>query len=276
MDEWISGFDLPMGNDYWTDLWNAPDTGFDLSGWLPAGAESFWDGGQDTGWSLPNLGGLFSSPITGALLGAGLGSLNGSQQGTTSSTSAPWGPQQPYLQDLFGRAQAASQSSQFPSFDELLSYTQGLGLSSGGAQQIGDTFSGAYMNPSNPLYQSILNDATSQVTGRFYGRDQTGPLGSRSGFSDTFAKTLGNQLSANLFNPERQRQVAYASMFNPATGQAAAQGMRMDPFKSLQNYGSLIGGQYGSVRTDPYFTNPAAGALGGALAGSQIWNNLFN
>ena len=275
MDDWISGYDLDMGSfwdpswdQYFTDMLPGQDYGTffgDQSSWL----DSLTGG-------MGNWGNLFSSPVVGSLLGAGLGSLDGSRQaGVTTTTNSPWGPQQPYLQDLFGRAQAASQASQFPSVDEMLSYNQGLGLASGGAQQIADTFSGAYMNPSNPLYQQILNDATSQVTGRFYNQDQTGPLGSRSGFGDTFAKTLGNQLSANLFNPERQRQVAYASMFNPASGQASAQSMRMDPFKAIQNYGSLIGGQYGSVQTSPYYTNPYAGALGGALAGSQIWQNLF-
>ena len=48
------------------------------------------------------------------------------------------------------------------------------------------------------------------------------------------------------------------------------------PLTSLKAYQDLIGGNgYGSSSSSPIYTNPYANALGGAVAGSSIYKNLF-
>ena len=63
----------------------------------------------------------------------------------------------------------------------------------------------------------------------------------------------------------------YGTLFN------AANMMNSSQWQPLQNYGNLISGGFGGTSTSstPTYTNPYAGALGGALAGSSMYN-LFN
>lgn len=61
----------------------------------------------------------------------------------------------------------------------------------------------------------------------------------------------------------------YGTLYNAASLNNAAQ------WNPLNSYSNLVRGSYGSTSTSPYYTNNAAGALGGALLGSQVYSNLF-
>ena len=84
------------------------------------------------------------------MLGAGLGAAS-SGGGSQTTTTTPWSEQQPYLQDLFQRAQQYSQGPAFPDFQTYAGFTepqiqaqQGLlGYAGGGLQNlIGQTQQG--------------------------------------------------------------------------------------------------------------------------------------
>lgn len=81
-----------------------------------------------------------------------------------------------------------------------------------------------------------------------------------------------NNLNNAAFNTPGFNQ---SNMNNYGTQFNAANMMNNAQWQPLQNYGNLITGAGGSTQTNPYFTNPTAGLLGGAYAGSQIYNSLF-
>jgi hypothetical protein len=204
---------------------------------------------------------------TGAAIAGGalLGSLNGSRKaGDITQTSAPWEAQQPYLRDLFGRAQNT--------------LNQGYGgqvLTPMASGQLADTIGGKYLDPAaNPALQGYVNDALGLVKSQFAGQ-VGGPAGQNlgnSGYQEMLARTLANTalpIYANAYGQERQNQLAAAG---GAPGFDAAGST--SPFAPLEAYQRLISGNYGGTVTQPFFNNPAAGALGGALAGGQIFKML--
>lgn len=195
-----------------------------------------------------------------AILGsAALGMLGGSKKSgssTSTQSSAPWVGVQPYLGGLYQGSRNAvlrNAGSAFPLFDQ-------------GAEQIGSTVRGDYLNPSsNPFLQNYVNDALGQVKSQFagqYGGQAGGNLGN-SGYQEMLTRTLANTalpIYANAYNTERQNQLQ-ASQLAP---QLAYQPLR-EYSAALQN---APGGT--STTSQPFFTNPVAGALGGALAGGQL------
>ena len=115
---------------------------------------------------------------------------------------------------------------------------------------------------------------------------QSGSFGN-TGVAETYgraaANTLGNisnnarmgayNQSANQWNTDQTRNIAGATdLFNMGTNYGNI------PWQSIKNYHDAVSGNYGgnSSQSNPYFTNNTANIMGGALAGSSIWNNFNN
>lgn len=200
----------------------------------------------------------------GALLGSGLlgGSReSGSTTATTVANSSPWAPTHPYWTGLF------QQSNNTP--------INLPGLSDPAADQLRSTIHGDYLNPStNPFFQNSVNDALGLAKSQFAGQygGSAGSNLSNSGYQEMLARNLGQIATnayANQYNRERALQIAAAGGapgFDTMAGRA--------PFAPLKERAAILaaagGGSSTSSQEQPYFTNPLAGALGGALAGGQI------
>jgi hypothetical protein len=199
--------------------------------------------------------------IAGGILG-GFGGSKKSGNVTTTQSNTPWAGVQPYMSDVFRRAQQAAGPNYNPS------------LTNAATSQIGSTIRGDFLTPdSNPFLGQYVNDALGLVKSNFagqYGGQAGGNLGN-SGYQEMLTRTLANTalpIYANAYNTERQNQLQ-ASQLAPDFDKARA----VNPFSPLQAYAGLLGiGQNFGTSTgqQPFFTNPAAGALGGALAGAQI------
>lgn len=206
-----------------------------------------------------------------AILGsAALGMVGGSKKsGSATSTqdSSPWAPTQPYWNTLFGAG------------NRIPYEPNGPDLSSAAADPLRSTIRGDYLNPStNPFFQSAVSDALGLAKSQFagqYGGDAGGNLGN-SGYQEMLARTLG-QVATNAYsdqyNRERQNQLS-------AAGGAPAfdMGSLQVPFAPLQQQAALLSAAGGGSTnaSQPIYTNPLAGALGGALAGGQLAGMMNN
>jgi hypothetical protein len=198
-------------------------------------------------------------------VGAGLGLLGGSKKSgnqTSTQTSAPWVGVQPYLGGLYQGARNTVADS----------YKNPL-LSQDATNQFRSTINGDYLNPaSNPFLGQYVNDALGLVKSNFagqYGGQAGGNLGN-SGYQEMLTRTLANTalpIYANAYNTERQNQLQ-ASQMAPAMDAA--------PFAPLREYSAILQNAPGGSTTtsQPFFTNPAAGALGVALAGGQLFGMM--
>lgn len=245
-------------------------------------AKSLLGGGSGTG-------GI--NPLLGAIGGGLLGAFGGQQEaGTIKTMQEPWGPQQPYLLDLFSKAQGALGSAQGLSTAEQQALQKGIGtaqaggaLMPGAQDQLGRTIAGDYLNPeSNPYLSATVNKALGDVESRVNSRFNT-PAYGNTAHQETLARSLGdtaNQMYMQNYGQERNNQMQ-ASQFAPQFAQADlgmtdkalqyGQYGRMDPMNTLKQYQGLIGGNWGQTNTQPYFNNPAAGLLGGAATGYKMF-----
>lgn len=199
-------------------------------------------------------------------IGAGLGLLGGSKKSgssTSTQTSAPWITAQPYWETVFQRAHTTPY--------------QNPNLSGAASKPLGATIRGDYLNPSsNPFFQNSVNDALGLAKSQFagqYGGQAGGNLGN-SGYQEMLMRTLGNVATnaySDNYSRERQNQLTAAS----GAPQFDASSMS-SPFAPLREYASILQGVPGGQATSsqPNYTNPIAGALGGALAGTQIGGML--
>jgi hypothetical protein len=212
-------------------------------------------------------GDIFGGP--GNLINDAKDSLFGTKQGTidTNSSSSPWAPQQPYLTDLFSRAQGAVNNPY-----------SGPALSPAATGQLQDTINGKYLDPSlNPALQGYVNDALGLAKSQFAGQ-YGGPAGANlgnSGYQEMLTRTLANTalpIYANAYGQERQNQLQAAQA---APGIDTAN--RTSPFAPLLAYQQLIGGNYGSQGTQqqPFYQNQTATTLGG-LAGAAGMAKMFS
>jgi hypothetical protein len=209
---------------------------------------------------------------TGAAIlgGAALGALGGSKKSgnvTSTQNSGPWAGAQPYLNDAFRQAQGIFYGG------APIGYGDGkprdfAGIHGQGVDQLSSTIRGDYLNPSsNPFFSGAVNDALGLAKSQFagqYGGQAGGNLGN-SGYQEMLMRTLGN-LSTNAFadNYSRERQ-------NQLNATQLASNYQFAP---AQAYASIVNGAPGGTSTtsQPYFTNPLGGALGGAMAGLQLYN----
>jgi hypothetical protein len=241
--------------------------------------------------------------LGGAAVGL-LGSKGSKQQNTTSTAKAePWSGVQPHLLNLFGRADTLYNQGPYDYLanqSPLTKQAQDLtvqrsldpnSLVSRSQGVLGDTISGEYLTPdSNPFLRGAVQDAlgmaASTHAGQFGGA--AGSNLSNSGYQESLARGLGAAATnayANAYGQERQNQLQATQLaptmdfanINPIAGVGAQQDainqrQFMSPWENLSRYQGMLAGNFGGTTTQqtPYFTNPTAGALGGALMGGQL------
>lgn len=233
--------------------------------------------------------------LGGAVLGSGLLGGNKSGTSTTTQNSEPWVGVRPHLTQLFERANALSwnpydyraNQSPFTRQAQQLTAQRALDPNSliGRSQGVlADTLSGKYMDfANNPALQDALGQAKSQMVGMYGGA--AGQNINNTGFQEAMARGLGG-VAAQTYNQERQNQLN-ATQLAPALDFANLQALAgvgsqqealnkqqyNSPWENLANYQSMLAGNFGGTTTtqQPYYTNPFAGMLGGALAGGQIY-----
>lgn len=219
------------------------------------------------------LGAIAPSLIGGLLGGSGSGG------GTSKQSTAPWGPQQSYLKDMFGMAQNQARAEGQPN-----QYQTGAINSLQGMQGGTNPYSGMNNPYLNQSIENSQNDAMRGMMPMFNQMNaQSGSFGN-SGVGEnnyrTAAGTLGNiatnarmnayNQDANTWGQDQNRNMAGATdLWNMGTN------MQDMPWKNIQNYRNAIGGNYGGDQTTPYSSNRALGALGGAMAGQSLFGNIL-
>ena len=189
-------------------------------------------------------------PAIGGLLGAFGG--DDEPAGQTTTTTAPWGPQQGYLLDVFNQAQGASDYGSQPTPDQIAAQTEmgkwasgenynpllgqsNPGLSQNADQQYGmDQYkqwaTGGYQNPllgqNNPYLQSVI-DAQSQDAMRNImpmmnkANAASGSFGN-SGVAETYGRmasdTLGNIANRTRFQDYQNQQQLQENQLNRQFG----------------------------------------------------------
>lgn len=272
---------------------------------------------QDTPWyqniNWGNVGNTLTSPQALSMLGGGLLSqIRPTQTGTQTSTQAPWEAQQPYLRDLFAKAQGAMQTSlgMSPQEETALGAMEARARMGSPVQAMGTgtamgILSGTDANPyygmNNPYLTQSINaaseDAMRQLRPMFAQQQRASGSFGNTGLAEsqtrTAAQTLGNIATGARMQDYMQQQQLGESDVNrrmslalqsPALAQQdyadierlynVGQTRRYDPYATLGKYGSLIQGQYGGVTSSPIYQNRAAEFLGGGLLGMQAYNQL--
>ncbi len=234
-----------------------------------------------------------AGPIAGGLAAGAAGALlggKGSKQSSTTVSNDPWSGVQPYLRDLFSRAQGQLNAGTLAPANPFLSQaaTSYAGaadspLISQAQNQLGQTLGGQYLSPtSNPYLSGAVQQALDQVKQNVNSQFRGDNFGS-SANQEFLAKSLANTalpIYAQNYQNERQNQLNAITAAPGLTGVSGdllaragqAQQSQLDqPFTALERYKGLISGQPGGSTTQPYFTNPYAQAAGGALGGLQLF-----
>lgn len=272
------------------------------SNWLTGALNALTSGGTGTKLLAAGLGGL-------------LGGTNGSSKtGTQTTTTAPWAAQQPYLLDLFNKASQAQRASQGTNALQTGAIANasklansGNALTSAATKTIGSAINGTLKNPyagmDNPYLKSAIDNANADVTRAFMpamnqANAASGSFGN-SGVADTYSKNMADAYSKNatgmrMTDYTNQQNLAQQGIQNQLNASFNSTGFNSNnlanaqnqfnfgtqaqhyPLTSLKAYQDLIGGGgYGSTSSSPIYTNSLANALGGAVAGSSIYKNLF-
>lgn len=216
----------------------------------------------------------------------GASALAGNKQKDVTTTTAPWGPQQPYLTDIFSRGQELYKTNPGGLNNNMLQGIRGLLTPDegflAGQQQLNDTLSGRYLN-ANPYLDQTFNRAASgvgnNIASRFAGSGRFGSGNMYRSLSDGM-NNLANDLYGRNYQLERERQYNALSMapiyadFMPNRMLQAGQIQQTAPWEQLGRYQGLITGNYGSQSTAPIYRNRGAGVLGGAMAGADLSTKL--
>lgn len=276
-------------------------------------AEPSWYENINWGNLANQAGAAMTNPSLLSMLGGGLLSqIKPTQTGTQVSTQAPWEAQQPYLRDLFAKAQGARDLSlsMSPQEEAALGAMEARSMMGSPVQAMGTgtamgVLSGMDANPyygvNNPyLTQSIdaaSQDAMRNLQPMFNQQNRASGSFGNTGLGEsqarTAAQTLGNiATNARFQDYTNQQQLGEADInrrvglatLAPALAQQdyadlerlynVGQTRRYDPYSTLGKYGSLIQGQYGGVTSSPIYQNRAAEFLGGGLLGMQAYNQL--
>lgn len=270
-------------------------------------------GGSLAGGAAAGAGGGMASTAptwlqgAGALAGGLAGLFGGSKQaGNVTTTSAPWAGVQPYMLNLFSGASGLAGQQPFGYGASPYTTAGEMGIAGNAANpfaptnlansQLASTIQGNYLNPStNPYLASSVNDALglakSQIAGMYGGA--AGQNINNSGFQENMARGLGaaatnaylqnysterqNQLNSLQLAPTLQNANPQALMGVGQTEEQRALNQYNSPWQNLFNLQSTLGlGQGYPQSSQPYFTNPTASALGGAMAGAQIASGFKN
>lgn len=218
-----------------------------------------------------------------------MGSKGGGETVQTSSqtNSDPWAAQQPYLRDLFSRAQQmySNPSPYLAQANQARVAEAGPNSLTGqAAGEFGKTISGDYLNAdTNPYLKGAVDNAMNQVQSRVSGL--YGARGGNNYGSSAHQEWLGRSLAdtalpiyAQNYATERGRQLN-AAQLAPALSGARIGNLDTaanSPWDQLQRYQQSIGGNYGgtssTVGTQPYNPgNPLADLLGLGLGGAGLW-----
>src|SRR3569623_406528 len=221
------------------------------------------------------LGPLGATVAKGAqAMGGGQG---GNQPKDQTSKTAPWEPQQPYLQDIFkqgqnlynqnpGRMNYATQMGVNSLMRPDQNMQQGMGL-------LGNTKRGDFLN-SNPYLDQTFNQAASSVgnnvASRFAGSGRFGS-GAMYNSLNSGMNDLATNIYGNNYQNERTRQMQAAQLapqfadFNANRFLQAGQIQQQAPWEQLAKYQGAVSGNYGGTSTTPMYKSPISGLLGGAL-----------
>lgn len=208
--------------------------------------------------------------LLGTALGGLLGSMNGAKQaGTTTTTQTPWAGQQPYLLDAFERARTSA---------------NGTPLQTQANANYSSVLSGPTKNPmlgmDNPYLTKAIDNANTDVTRAMMpaidqANHASGSFGN-SGVADTYGKNLTDAYSRNATGMRMQDYTNQQNLYQQAVGNTLGFTSNANNYTAqpAQNYAQTIQGNYGSSTTTPYFNNPMAGIMGGAMVGNKIGANL--
>lgn len=221
-----------------------------------------------------------------------MGNKGGAKTVETRQDTAPWLAQQPYLKDLFSRAQGLYGSVPQQGSPYTLQAAQGLAagaqnpnsITNQAAGQFGKTIGGDYLSAdSNPYLRGAVNDTMNQIQGRVAGT--FGTRGGNNYGSSAHQEWLGRSLAdaalpiyAQNFQTERGRQLT-AAQYGPTAdaagaGQLAQAGALQNqynasPWDALQRYQQGVTGNFGQqgTATEPYQKpNDLLNALGLGIA----------
>lgn len=257
-----------------------------------------------------------AASVAGAAVSGMMAKKGGSQQGstTTTQTSEPWGGLQPYLSDVYARAQAQANQGAYggPYISPWSPYSQQAiaqtvagandqnSLVSQAQRQLGKTIGGDYLSAdSNPYFQGAVEQALNQVrrqTSSAFSGENVGSSANQEWLNRQLAESAlpmyaqnyqnerQNQLNALMLAPQLQpwqaQQLAQAGAAQESRGQAeiqAAQQQHYAPWDVLSRYGNILGTVQtpnSSTISQPYYTNPWASTLGGAISGAQLGSQI--
>lgn len=144
----------------------------------------------------------------------------------------------------------------------------------------------------NPYLGQLFNQGADQIQNRlsseFAGAGRN--VGASQGVQGQALANFGSQLYGNAYNTGMAAQTAalgnalpvanqdYTDLYQleNAGGQVQnlAQQYAQQPLTNLNQYLAQTNGNVGQAQTTPYFTNPGAGFLGGALLGGQLGSSI--
>lgn len=257
---------------------------FGTSGWGAAGAGAAAGGassgasgataagasGTSAGTSAGSSGLLSDGTVKAgtAVLGGLLGGTNGSKQaGTTTTTTAPWASQQPYLLDVFKQAKAASQGSP---------------LTQKANENYASVLAGPTVNPmlglNNPYLQQSIDYANQDVSRAMLpamtsANRASGSYGN-SGVADIYSKGLLDAYSRNATTARMQDYTQQQNLQQQAVNNTLNYTQNANQWNAQpsQLYGQTVQGSYGSTSSTPYYENKYANILGGISTGLGLYN----
>lgn len=234
----------------------------------------------------------------GVGVAGGLASRGGGGSTQSTQSSAPWENSQAYLQEIMQRGanQIGSDPNGLGAQSPYTLQAQGLlanralggnPLNQAAQAENLKTIQGGYTDLSqNPAAQNAMGMAKSQINGQFSG-DNYG--------NSAHQEWLGRGLmsaAAPFYESERQRQMGATALAPSLANQdytdlsqlgavggmqdQRAQAVKDAPWNQIFKYQQAVSGTSGGQTTTqtPYFTNPAASALGGGMAGLGLYNGM--
>lgn len=227
--------------------------------------------------------------------------MKGGGESTQVQKADPWSEQQPYLKDLFARAQ---QYMEGPAPGYLDRYTQAVNQAgqnaaplSSSANEATNFLLTAARNPSaNPAFQEYLNLSNKSLADTFNQEvlpgltSQTAAVGNVGSSRQGIVEALATR---NLMDTMQRNTAGLTDSAYRAGLQATAQGVGLAPQTAQLNYlpaeavsremmaepgllqayqGLIGGGGYGGTQTTtmPYESGGLTGAIGGAAAGAGV------
>lgn len=219
--------------------------------------------------------------------------MNGAQQsGSTTTTNAPYAPYQPYIGTALGQAGNLLQSGgpQYYSGQQVASFNPVQQQAFSGTTALDKNLMQGSGNPyEQQMFQQEMQAVQPQLASQFAGsgRDIVGsmPLAQQQ-LGNMGAQFFGNQYQNDVNNAMNAGQ-QQLGIGNQIQGQSQAlidasknaynynQNL---PYQNLQRFEGAIAGLMPGTgqQSNPYFTNPSANLLGGALAGQQLYNGIGN